>query len=170
MKNTQKEGFDLQLFAVNLPENPSVNLALAGRAFLVYINTGTVEIPEWFKIGGQRGATRNMEGTEIDTSNKSDDGWGSHIVGMLNWSIDLELIATGDASGNVSQTMEILNTALRCRKQLHIKFEYPDGSYETGWANVINQPLAAAHDDVATISMSLKGVGPLSELMTPEEP
>jgi TP901-1 family phage major tail protein len=151
-----------------LPQNPSTNLALAGRSFLLYVNTGTLESPDWLKIGGQRDTTRNLEGTEIDTSNKSDNGWASAVVGILSWGLDLEAIVTGDALGGLSQTMQVLNQAFRNRQQLNVKFEFPDKSYETGWVYIVSQPLSTPHDDVATISATLKGVGDLSALITDE--
>jgi predicted secreted protein len=161
--------FDLQRFAdIPLPANPSANLALAGRSFLLHINVGTASDPDWLLVGGQRDTTRNLEGTEIDTSNKSDNGWASALVGILSWGLDLEAIVTGNAAGGLSQTMQILSQAFRSRQQLNIKFEFPDGSYETGWCYIISQPLATPHDDVATISATLKGVGELSPLNPPD--
>ena len=52
---------------------------------------------------------------------------------------------------------------------MHLKFEYPDKSYYTGWGSITEFSLKTQHDDVATISGTISGDGPLSELQRDEE-
>ena len=51
-------------------------------------------------------------------------------------------------------------------ERIHIKYEYPDKSYVTGWASITDNSTTGAHDDVATRKITLNGDGPLSELKT----
>ena len=62
-----------------------------------------------------------------------------------------------------------LEAAFNAGRQVHLKFEYPDKSYYTGWGSITEFSLNTQHDDVATISGTISGDGPLSELQRDEE-
>lgn len=57
-----------------------------------------------------------------------------------------------------------LEAAFLAGKQVHIKFEYPDQSFVTGWASLTECSLSTPHDDVATLKGTLSGAGPLSDV------
>ena len=141
--------------------NAKSNTATAGKDYLIYLNTGaTEENPTWTLLGGQRSGDLSRQADEIDASSKTTDGWKSTIPGLKNWSLDLESVyLAGDAGA------KFLEAAFMDCKQVHIKFEYPDKSYVTGWASITECSLSTPHDDVATISGTLSGDGPLSELI-----
>lgn len=141
--------------------NAKSNTATAGKDYLIYLNTGaTEENPTWTLLGGQRSGDLSRQADEIDASSKTTDGWKSTIPGLKNWSLDLESVyLAGDAGA------KFLEAAFMACKQVHIKFEYPDKSYVTGWASITECSLSTPHDDVATISGTLSGDGPLSELI-----
>ena len=44
------------------------------------------------------------------------------------------------------------------------KYEYADGSYQTGYGSVTNFSVKAPHDDVVTVSGTINGNGPISEI------
>jgi TP901-1 family phage major tail protein len=145
--------------AVTLPDNPSTSQAAVGKDFLLYVNTGTVSVPVWTLIGGQRNAPLNQEAEEIDTSHKTSGGWKTSEVGLIGWSIDLDGLVLLQDLG-----IEALRTAFRARKSINIKFEYPDKKYQTGWANVTSFNIEPPHDGEASISGTLNGNGELSDL------
>jgi TP901-1 family phage major tail protein len=146
--------------AVTLPDNPSTSQAAVGKDFLLYVNTGTVAVPTWTLVGGQRNAPLNQEAEEIDTSHKTSGGWKTSKVGLIGWSIDLDgLVLLNDLG------IEALKTAFRERKSINIKFEYPDKRYQTGWANVTSFNIEPPHDGEASISGTLNGDGELSDLI-----
>ena len=62
---------------------------------------------------------------------------------------------------------KFLEAAFLAGKRVHIKFEYPDKSYITGWGAVTECSLKTPHDDVATISGTIKGDGALSDVQQP---
>lgn len=145
---------------VNFPTQTTEKAQTAGKDYLIYLNTGTSEAaPTWTLLGGQRSGDLTRQADEIDASHKTSGGWKSTLPGMRSWSIDLESVyLAGDAGA------QFLEAAFLAGKKVHIKFEYPDSKYVTGWGAITECSLKTPHDDVATISGSIKGDGPLSEL------
>lgn len=149
--------------AVTLPENPSVSNATVGKDYLLYVNTGTVETPVWTLIGGQRGSSLGRTADSIDTSHKTSGGWKSSKAGLRGWSIDLDgLVLLNDLG------LEALETAFNAGKEVNVKFEYPNKKYRTGWAAITDLSIETPHDGEASLSGSLEGNGPLSDLIEPE--
>ena len=144
------------------PTNASTN-ATAGKDYLIYLNTGATEAnPTWTLLGGQRSGDLSRQADEIDASHKTSGGWKTTLPGLRSWSIDLESVyLAGDAGA------KFLEAAFLAGKRVHIKFEYPDKSYITGWGAVTECSLKTPHDDVATISGTVKGDGALSDVQQP---
>lgn len=142
-------------------EPAEASAATAGKDYLIYLNTGgDAESPVWTLLGGQRSGGLSRQAEEIDASHKTSGGWKSTLPGLRSWSIDLESVyLAGDAGA------QFLEAAFLAGKQVHVKFEYPDKSYVTGWGSITECSLETPHDDVATISGTLNGDGPLSERM-----
>lgn len=137
----------------------ATSTATAGKDYLIYLNTGTTEAaPTWTLLGGQRSGDLNREADEIDASHKTSGGWKSTLPGLRSWSIDLETVyLAGDIGA------KFLEAAFLAGKQVHVKFEYPDKSFVTGWGSITECSLSTPHDDVATLKGTISGDGPLSE-------
>lgn len=147
--------------AVTLPDNPSTSTATVGKDYLLYINTGSTTTPTWTLIGGQRGGSLSRSAESIDASHKTSGGWATKRTGLKSWSLDLDgLILLQDAG------LEALEAAFDEGKDVHVKFEYPDGKYRDGWAVITELSIETPHDGEATLSGKLEGNGPLSELKT----
>ena len=138
-------------------EPASTSKATAGKDYLLYVNTS----PTWTLVGGQRSGDLSRKADEIDASDKTSGGWKATLPGLRSWSIDLESVYLAGDSG-----AKFLEAAFLNNKQVHIKFEYPDKSYLTGWAALTECSLSTPHDDVATLKGTLSGAGPLSDLIT----
>jgi TP901-1 family phage major tail protein len=146
--------------AVTLPDNPSTSNATVGKDYLLYINTGTVAVPVWTLIGGQRGSSLGRTADSIDTSHKTSGGWKSAVAGLRGWSIDLDgLVLLNDLG------IEALETAFNEGKPVNVKFEYPDKRYRTGWAAITDFSMETPHDGEASLSGTLEGNGALSDLI-----
>ena len=131
----------------------------AGKDYLIYLNTGTTEAaPTWTLLGGQRSGDLNRKADEIDASHKTSGGWKSTLPGLRSWSIDLETVYLAGDTG-----AKFLEAAFLAGKQVHVKFEYPDKSFVTGWGSITECSLSTPHDDVATLKGTISGDGPLSE-------
>lgn len=137
----------------------ATSTATAGKDYLIYLNTGTTEAaPTWTLLGGQRSGDLNREADEIDASHKTSGGWKSTLPGLRSWSIDLETVYLAGDTG-----AKFLEAAFLAGKQVHVKFEYPDKSFVTGWGSITECSLSTPHDDVATLKATISGDGPLSE-------
>lgn len=137
----------------------ATSTATAGKDYLIYLNTGATEAePTWTLLGGQRSGDLNREADEIDASHKTSGGWKSTMPGLRSWSIDLETVYLAGDTG-----AKFLEAAFLAGKQVHVKFEYPDKSFVTGWGSITECSLSTPHDDVATLKGTISGDGPLSE-------
>ena len=137
----------------------ATSTATAGKDYLIYLNTGTTEAaPTWTLLGGQRSGDLNREADETDASHKTSGGWKSTLPGLRSWSIDLETVYLAGDTG-----AKFLEAAFLAGKQVHVKFEYPDKSFVTGWGSITECSLSTPHDDVATLKGTISGDGPLSE-------
>lgn len=137
----------------------ATSAATVGKDYLIYLNTGTTEAaPTWTLLGGQRSGDLNREADEIDASHKTSGGWKSTLPGLRSWSIDLETVYLAGDTG-----AKFLEAAFLAGKQVHVKFEYPDKSFVTGWGSITECSLSTPHDDVATLKGTISGDGPLSE-------
>lgn len=143
--------------AVVLPSNPDASVATAGKDYTLYVNTGTVSVPVWTKVGGQRNSPLNQSADTIDVTHKGSGGYKSTIAGLKGWDISLDALAMLDDPG-----VDAIEYAYDNSKQVNIKFERPDLKYRTGWASVTEFSIDPPHDGEATISGSLQGVGPIS--------
>lgn len=140
----------------------SSTTATAGKDYLIYINTGTSEAsPTWTLLGGQRSGELSRSAEEIDAAHKTSGGWKASLPGLRSWSLDLESVYLAGDNG-----AKFLEAAFLAGKEVHIKFEYPDKSYITGWGAITDCSVSTPHDDVATISGTINGDGPLSDLTT----
>ena len=144
--------------AITLPVNPSTSSAEVGKDFLLYVNAGTVAVPVWTLVGGQRNSSLGRTAEEIDVSHKGSNGWGSKKSGLRSWSIDLDALVVLSDTG-----MAILEYAFQNGKELNIRLKYPDGTVQEGWGSLTDFSLDTPHDGEASISGTISGNGALTD-------
>lgn len=142
-----------------LPENPNQAVAEAGKDTLLSINKGTVATPAWVVIGGQRNTPLTRKAATLDASHKASGNWKTTVPGMLEWSIAYSGLQIASDDG-----LKMLDYLFTHRQQAHVKITYKDGSYRTGWASVTEYDDDNAHDAIATVKVTLSGVGEISDL------
>ena len=134
--------------------------AVAGRdvQLCVFDSTGS----ELLAVAGQQGLTVNRSQESIEVSAKdTSGGWKSFISGMKEWSIETEgLYVISDA------THKILGAAYEnaeavCVKVINTKDE--SGLFG-GVAIVTEYSLEAPFDEAMTYTISLSGIGKLTDL------
>lgn len=144
---------------ITLPSNPDISAAEVGKDFLLYVNTGTMALPEWQMIGGQRNSGLSRQADSIDVSHKTSGGWSATKAGLRSWSIDLSGLVLLQDIG-----VRALSVAFESGKDVELKLAYPDHSYRTGWASVTEFSIDIPHDGAATLTGKLSGNGALSAL------
>lgn len=151
----------MAITADKLPENPNKTQATVGKDYLLNVNTGTYEKPTWTLVGGQRNSKLDKKADSIDVSDKTTGGWSSKLPGLKSWTIDLSGLAMLNDDG-----VDALDVAFNAGKTVDLRFEYPDKTYQRGWASITALSTDNPHNGAATISGTLEGNGPLSEKTT----
>lgn len=144
--------------AITLPTNPSTSSATVGKDYLLHINTGTVAVPVWTLIGGQRGSSLGRTAEEIDVSHKTSGGWTSVKAGLRSWSIDLDGLMLLQDDGVAALDYAFMNGL-----EINVKFQYPDGTAQYGWGSLTDFSMETPHDGEASLSGTISGNGPISE-------
>lgn len=109
-------------------------------------------------IGGQQGASINMESETTETTTKDSGDWAESEVTGLSWSFDLDgLVVVGD------EGLSALKTAWRTKKLVDVKYGTPE-NYEKGKAIIASYSENAPTKEKCTYSVSLQGVGELAEV------
>lgn len=145
--------------AENLPKNPNISTATVGKDYLLMVNKGTHAVPAWTVVGGQRNSKLTEKADSIDVSDKSTGGWSSKLAGLKSWSIDLSGLVMLNDEG-----VDVLEVAFRAGMTVDVKLQYPDKSYQRGWAAITEFSKDVPHDGAATLSGTLEGNGPISEV------
>lgn len=108
-------------------------------------------------LGGQRGATLNRGTSTADATSKDSAGWDENLPVFGNWSVEMDGLALTDDDGYVA-----LQAAHRHRRRVNVLLKNPDDSTESGIGTLTDFPEEAPHDDMATISVTIQGSGPLT--------
>lgn len=146
-----------------LPKNPDTGVAEAGKDTLLYILTSETGGTEtWTLVGGQRNSPLKETANTVDASHKTSGGWATTIPGLKSWNISYSGLMIMSDDG-----LKVLDYAFRNDQQLHVKIEYKDKSYQTGWCYVTEFSNENSHDGVATIAATLTGVGAISKITAP---
>lgn len=130
--------------------------AVRGIDFLVKVNTGTVQTPVWTTIGGQRNATLNLGGADVDVTSKDGNDWEEVLPGLRNWSLDFDgLWIENDTA------LEALETAFFGNQTVQIELTTHSGAIYAGYA-LVRLKYSAPMEE-ATISGTFRGTGPLTK-------
>lgn len=144
--------------AITLPENPNSADASLGKDYLLHVNIGTVEVPQWVPVGGQRSTSLSRSADEIDCSHKTTGGWKVTKAGLRSWTMELESVVVLSDEGAAA-----MDQAFETGVEVNCKFEYPNGDEFVGWGSVTDYSMETPHDDVATISCTITGNGQLEK-------
>ena len=138
-------------------------MTVRGVDVLIYVNTGDDVAPVWTAVGGQRGATLSEEVETIDVTTKnSPEGTREEEPTIYSWSLSCDGVYIADDTA-----LAMLKQTIRQRGKVKVRVKEGDTYTEEGLAIVTSLEREAPHDDVATYSVELRGVGPLTENPTP---
>jgi len=121
------------------------------------VNTGTVGSPVWTKVGGQRGATITPGLSDIDVTDKDNEGWMDNLAGLRSFDVEFDAFLIEDDAGFLE-----VKKGFWERKDLHCQIITPAKTY-TGLFRLTEMPMEAPHDDAASVSFTLKNIGPIVE-------
>jgi TP901-1 family phage major tail protein len=125
-----------------------------GVNFLLYINTGTVELPTYTKVAGQRGGTFNRSSDTLDLTSKDNAGWQDEDYGTASWSIEADGLLVESDAGYAA-----LEDAFDNKEFVLVRWETAAGNKYEGSAIITDFSTEAPYDDSATYSITLNGKG-----------
>lgn len=132
---------------------------IKGVDVLIEINTGTVELPVYTKIGGQRGCSISREKETLETTTKDSNGWQEFEAGFKSWSISADgLIITDDVA------YEKLEDSYLSDEKLLIHVKMPSGVKYQGFAICTSLENDLPYDDEISYSTEFQGSGELKKV------
>lgn len=133
-------------------------MPVKGVDILILANTGTVDIPEWTAVGGQRGATLTENNATIPVTSKDSGGVEEYEYGNYSWSISCDgVYVPSDAAYTV------LKDAMRNKEKVKVRWQEEGTDTLEGMALVTSRELEGPYDGEATYSMELQGTGKPTE-------
>ncbi len=134
--------------------------AIAGKDILLAVWDATGA--NILAVAGQQGLTINRSADTIEVSTKdTEGGWKASIAGMKEWSIDLDGLYVKDDASQAILSTAFTSGDLVCIKVYDAKAK--KGLFG-GVAAITDFPLEAPYDDAVTYSITLSGVGKLTDL------
>ena len=131
--------------------------SLLGKNVLLILNYGenaSEETPVWALIGGQRSADYNSSAEEIDTTDKTSDGYGDSEPGLKTAELTTEaIVKKGD------ETIGALQEAYETNEPVDILRWVENGRSIRNWYTILGMEDSAPHDDALILRLTLKGKG-----------
>lgn len=108
-------------------------------------------------VGGQRGASLSMAADEIDTTDKTTEGYKTFWVGLKEWSISCDgIVCAGD------EGYEALVEAFLDGETIAVELKNEGGTFHySGDVAIASMDYDAQYDDALTYSCELKGASAL---------
>lgn len=130
---------------------------IKGIDVYVKVNTGTEAVPVWTKVGGQKGATITASLSDIDVTDKDNDGWADNLAGLRTFEIEFDGFLIEDDAGWLEMKKGFWE-----KKDLHCQVVTPASTY-TGLFRLTEMPIEAPVDDAVSVSFSMKNIGVIVE-------
>jgi len=135
--------------------------AMAGKDIILAIfNADGTKL---LAISGQQGLTINRSADSIEiTSKDTAGGWKGKIAGMKEWSIDNDGLYVPDDESHTLLSTYFDNSEPVCIKVVNNKTK---AGMFGGLAVITDYPIEAPYDDAVTYSLTLEGMGALTDLL-----
>lgn len=130
-----------------------------GIDFIINVNTGTVALPVWTKVAGQRGGSLSRGADTFDSTSKDSDGWLGNEIGFKNWELSSEGLLVETDTG-----YKELEDAFMNDEKVKVQLVTAAGNKYEGFAIITDFPVDAPYDDLATYSITLLGDGALTKV------
>lgn len=127
-----------------------------GIDFLIKVNTGTAEAPEYTAVGAQRGASLSLSADTLDKTTKDSDGWTELLAGNKSWSISTDGLLILNDEGYMA-----LEDAYMAGENVLVQMSTKSGALYEGEAVISTIDLEAPYDDLASYSTEITGAGKL---------
>ncbi len=110
-------------------------------------------------VAGQRDCTLSMNGDEIDTTVKTNQGWKTSLQGLKDWTMDLDFV---NYLGESAASQKTLKNAFMNGTTVNVSMTFGTDDIYSGEAAITSMSLSGQMSDVSTASLTLKGAGALT--------
>lgn len=131
---------------------------LEGKYVLVYLNFGegaAEESPKWALVGGQKSGNLDMSADSIDASDKTSGGWGEKYPGIKSTELSVE----GNILGGDEAYQALKDAFLKGEPVDICRYDSKNKTADRNWYSITELGDETPHDDVATFSLKLEGIG-----------
>lgn len=136
-----------------------------GSALLVDINTATApDPPNWVTICGATSHTLNTDVDTPDATTKCSGGSSEHIIGVDNWSVDVDGLQDPEDDYHFEDLMDL--KLAKTPVQLRAYLTAEAGKYYYGNATINSLSMNADMENPVGWSASFQGNGPLLKSWT----
>lgn len=132
---------------------------IKGVDVLIEINTGTVELPVYTKIAGQRGATLTREKSTVESTTKDSNGWQEFESSFKTWSVSTDGLIVAD-----DEAYAKLEDSYLSDEKLLIHVKMPSGVKYQGFAICSSIENDLPYDDEISYSTEFQGSGELKKV------
>lgn len=109
-------------------------------------------------MAGQRDATLNISGDQIDTTTKDNGNYKTSATGLLSWSVSL---TTVELKGQKAKSQTAFTKAMLNRELVPVKGVQKGKMVFNGLATITAKDTSGSYGDVSTGSYTLNGAGAL---------
>ncbi|MDP1419231.1 phage tail tube protein [Peribacillus simplex] len=121
---------------------------------LLFINTGTEQLPVYSPVGGQRNATLAEEVGEIDLTTEDSNGASEFGHGLYSATIECDGLYIPTSAG-----YQGLKGAFRDREMIKVQIKEDDAATEEATCLITNMETSAPYDGETTYTASLRVSG-----------
>lgn len=141
------------------------------RRWRVDVNTGTTAAPTWVQVRGIRSLSPTSPATLQDDSDYDNDGWGSQVKTMMNWSLEMT-VRVGAVAGvrDPGQAkIEDASTAFEDAGVVQCRWYERDGGSRAymGFAEAAWDEAGGGVDALAEATATLTGKGKRTKITNP---
>lgn len=109
-------------------------------------------------VAGQRDCSLSMQGSDIDTTTKTNGGWKTSLQGLKEWSMTMDAV---NYYGEAAAGQRALKRAFIASQNIQVIMAFGDEEVYMGEASITGLDMSGSMEDVSTSSITIKGASAL---------
>ena len=137
---------------------------IRGKDVMLYVNTGTAQLPVWTAVCSSTGHTLNITTELLDARTKCDGDWAIKLPGGIkSWSVDFDAL---DTSGQTFTPHDLIAWQLENRQfMVRLRSNATGSTGYQGTVMIESSSLSAPVDGWSSINLSVQGTGALTQFV-----
>ena len=137
---------------------------IRGKDIMLYVNTGTAQLPVWTAVCSSTGHTLNITTELLDARTKCDGDWAIKLPGGIkSWSIDFDAL---DDDGQTFTPHDLIAWQLENRQfMVRLRSNVTGSTGYQGAVMIESSSLSAPVDGWSSFNLSVQGTGALNQFI-----